>query len=191
MLRMTCFVLFPLMMGLAALAEPVVRLLLTDKWIETVPLIRILCFAWIWWPASNMSWQLLNAKHRSDYCLKAEIIKKVIAISILVFSLFWGIKVVCIGMLLYYVADVYVTTVFSARVLPGVTFASEMKSMLPILAYAAVMGTGVYLLDHMISSDAVSLAAGTAAGIVLYMAVTLLTGSREAWYLLEMIKKRR
>ena len=45
MLRMTCFVLFPLMMGLAALAEPVVRLLLTDKWIETVPLIRILCFA--------------------------------------------------------------------------------------------------------------------------------------------------
>ena len=191
MLRMTCFVLFPLMMGLAALAEPVVRLLLTDKWIETVPLIRILCFAWIWWPASNMSWQLLNAKHRSDYCLKAEIIKKVIAISILVFSLFWGIKVVCIGMLLYYVADVYVITVFSARVLPGVTFASEMKSMLPILAYAAVMGTGVYLLDHMISSDAVSLAAGTAAGIVLYMAVTLLTGSREAWYLLEMIKKRR
>lgn len=94
-------------------------------------------------------------------------------------------------MLLYYVADVYVITVFSARVLPGVTFASEMKSMLPILAYAAVMGTGVYLLDHMISSDAVSLAAGTAAGIVLYMAVTLLTGSREAWYLLEMIKKRR
>lgn len=88
-------------------------------------------------------------------------------------------------------ADVYVITVFSARVLPGVTFASEMKSMLPILAYAAVMGTGVYLLDHMISSDAVSLAAGTAAGIVLYMAVTLLTGSREAWYLLEMIKKRR
>ena len=165
--------------------------MLRMTWIETVPLIRILCFAWIWWPASNMSWQLLNAKHRSDYCLKAEIIKKVIAISILVFSLFWGIKVVCIGMLLYYVADVYVITVFSARVLPGVTFASEMKSMLPILAYAAVMGTGVYLLDHMISSDAVSLAAGTAAGIVLYMAVTLLTGSREAWYLLEMIKKRR
>ena len=134
---------FPVDDGIGCLAEPVVRLLLTDKWIrdcslDTYSLLRLDLVA-----GSNMSWQLLNAKHRSDYCLKAEIIKKVIAISILVFSLFWGIKVVCIGMLLYYVADVYVITVFSARVLPGVTFASEMKSMLPILAYAAVMGTGV------------------------------------------------
>ena len=190
MLRLTCFVLFPLMMGLAALAEPIVRLLLTEKWIETVPLIRILCFAWIWWPASNMSWQLLNAKHRSDYCLKAEVIKKTIGISILLISFLGGIKMVCIGMLIYYIADVYVITWFTARVLPGVTFASEMKAMLPILVRAAVMGTGVYLLDNMISSDVVSVVAGMVSGILLYMAITLLTGSREVWYLLEMIKKR-
>lgn len=191
MLRMTCFVLFPLMMGLAALAEPVVRLLLTDKWIETVPLIRILCFAWIWWPASNMSWQLLNAKHRSDYCLKAEIIKKVIAISILVFSLFWGIKAVCIGMLLYYVADVYVMTLFTKRVLPKVTFWAEMKALLPILACAMVMGTGVYSLKYIIDSDIVLLTVGVTTGIVLYMIFTLLTGFRETYYWIELIKKKR
>lgn len=191
MLRMTCFVLFPLMMGLAALAEPVVRLLLTDKWIETVPLIRILCFAWIWWPASNMSWQLLNAKHRSDYCLKAEIIKKVIAISILAVSLFGGIKAVCIGMLLYYVADVYVMTLFTKRVLPKVTFWAEMKALLPILACAMVMGTGVYSLKYIIDSDIVLLAVGVTTGIVLYMIFTLLTGFRETYYWIELIKKKR
>lgn len=97
MLRMACFVLFPLMMGLAALVEPVVRLLLTEKWMAVCPLIQILCFAWIWRPASHMNWQLLNAKHRSDYCLKAEIIKKSIAIVLLVIMLFFGIKAVCFG----------------------------------------------------------------------------------------------
>lgn len=188
MLRMTCFILFPLMMGLAALAEPVVRLLLTDKWIETVPLIRILCFAWIWWPASNMSWQLLNAKHRSDYCLKAEIIKKVIATSILVFSLFWGIKAVCIGILVYYVADVYVMTLFTKRVLPKVTFIEEMKALLPIFACAMVMGIGVYSLKYVIGSDIVWIVTGLFFGIGLYAIATFLTGSKEAYSLVRMVK---
>lgn len=190
-LRLTCFVLFPLMMGLAALAEPIVRLLLTEKWMETVPLIRILCFAWIWWPASNMSWQLLNAKHRSDYCLKAEVIKKTIGISILLISFLGGIKMVCIGMLIYYIADVYVITWFTRRILPGVTFASEMKALLPILVRAAAMGTGIYMLDMVISSDEMSITVGIVTGIVLYMTMTLLTGSREMCYLLEIMKKRR
>ena len=191
MLRMTCFLLFPLMMGLAALAEPVVRLLLTEKWIEAVPLMRILCFAWIWWPASNMSWQLLNAKHRSDYCLKAEIIKKTIAVSLLVFSLFWGIKAVCVGILVYYVADVYVMTLFTKRILPKVTFIGEMKELLPVFIRAMLMGLGVYLLRYMIDSDIVLIAIGVIAGGVLYAVVSLLTGSREACYLVGTIKNIR
>lgn len=191
MLRLTCFVLFPLMIGLAALAEPLVRLLLTDKWIEAVPLIRILCFAWIWWPASNMSWQLLNAKHRSDYCLKAEIIKKTIAVSILVFSLFWGIKAVCMGMLVYYVADVYVMTLFTKRVLPKVTFVGEMKALLPILICAIAMGIGVYLLSYIIKSDIALIVVGVLTGIMLYIAITLVTNSREAYYLVGLIKRSR
>ena len=189
MLRMACFLLFPLMMGLAALAEPVVRLLLTDKWIETVPLMRILCFAWIWWPASNMSWQLLNAKHRSDYCLKAEIIKKTIAVVLLVVSLFWGIKAVCIGILVYYVADVYVMTLFTKRVLPKVTFGGEMRALFPILVCAMIMGIGVYSLKYVIESDIVWLVIGVIAGIGLYATVTLLIGSKEAYYLVRMVKK--
>ena len=102
-----------------------------------------------------------------------------------------GIKAVCAGVLLYFIADVYVMTWFTARVLPRVTFASEMKSMLSILAYAAVMGTGVYLLDNMICSDAVSLGVGIIVGLMLYMAVTLLAGSQEARYLLGIMRKRR
>lgn len=190
MLRMTCFVLFPLMMGLAALAEPVVRLLLTEKWIEVVPLMRLLCFAWIWWPASNMSWQLLNAKHRSDYCLKAEIIKKIIAISILALSLFGGIKTVCLGMIIYYIADVYVMTLFTKRVLPKVTFFEEMKALLPILIRAMIMGIIVYSLKYIINSDIIFICIGVITGGMLYAFISLLTNSKEVYSLMIMTKRK-
>lgn len=189
MLRMTCFLLFPLMMGLAALAEPVVRLLLTEKWLDAVPLIRILCFAWIWWPASNMSWQLLNAKHRSDYCLKAEIIKKIIAVLILLISLFLGVTAVCFGMLVYYILDVYVMTCFTRRVLPKVTFMGEMKALLPILSCAVLMGIVVYLLGYLISLDIALIVIGIVVGITLYTAATLLSRVQEVYYLLSIIKR--
>ena len=191
MLRLTCFVLFPLMMGLAALAEPIVRLLLTEKWIETVPLIRILCFAWIWWPASNMSWQLLNAKHRSDYCLKAEVIKKTIGISILLISFLGGIKMVCIGMLIYYIADVYVITWFTGRILSGVTFWKEMQVLLPILMQAMTMGITVFLFSYTVNSDILSIVIGVISGFISYFVISILTGSQEIHYLRKIIKGKQ
>lgn len=189
MLRMTCFILFPLMMGIAALAEPAVRLLLTEKWLDAVPLIRILCFAYVWWPASNMSWQLLNAKHRSDYGLKSEIIKRIVGIVILLVSFFGGIQMVCVGIMIYSIVDIYILTLFTKRILDKVTFVEEMKVLLPILVNAMVMGGCVYLLDCVFCSDVASIAIGVATGIMVYSVITLLTGSKEAHYLLEMAKR--
>lgn len=189
MLRMTCFILFPLMMGIAALAESAVRLLLTEKWLDAVPLIRILCFAYVWWPVSNMSWQLLNAKHRSDYGLKSEIIKRIVGIVILLFSFFGGIQMVCVGIMIYSIVDIYVLTLLTKRILDKVTFVEEMKVLLPILVNAMVMGGCVYLLDCVFCSDVASIAIGVVTGIMVYSVITLLTGSKEAHYLLEMAKR--
>lgn len=190
MLRMACFVLFPLMMGLAALVEPVVRLLLTEKWMAVCPLIQILCFAWIWRPASHMNWQLLNAKHRSDYCLKAEIIKKSIAIVLLVIMLFFGIKAVCFGVLAYFIVDVYVMTRFTRRILSQVTFMEEMRNLLPILLQAMLMGVLVHFLKYLIYSDLLLIVSGIFVGITLYAGISIVSGSVEIRMLWGEIRKR-
>jgi len=93
--------------------------------------------------------------------------------------------------LVYYVVDVYVMTLFTKRILPKVTFWGEMEALLPILIRAMIMGIGVYLLRYMIDSDIVLIAIGVITGVVLYAVVSLLTGSREACYLVGMIKNRR
>ena len=174
---MACFVLFPLNDGSMALVEPAVRLLLTEKWMAVCPLIQILCFAWIWRPASHMNWQLLNAKHRSDYCLKAEIIKKSIAIVLLVIMLFFGIKAVCFGVLAYFIVDVYVMTRFTRRILSQVTFMEEMRNLLPILLQAMLMGVLVHFLKYLIYSDLLLIVSGIFVGITLYAGISIVSGS--------------
>lgn len=185
-LRLNAFIVFPLMMGLAALAEPMVRLLLTEKWMDVVPLMQILCFGWIWQPLSGMTWQILNVKSRSDYYLKSEIIKKIIAFVILFSTLFWGITAICIGWVMYCVIDLYVITLYTKRLIPSISFKGEMRVLVPILLRAVLTGSIVYSLKYMIVSDLLLIAVGLPLGIAIYVAISLLTKSEEIRCLIEM-----
>ena len=76
-LKLSAFVVFPLMVGLAAVADPFIRIALTDKWANAICLLQILCFSLIWYPIHAINLNILQVKGRSDYFLKLEIIKKV------------------------------------------------------------------------------------------------------------------
>ena len=80
---------------------PLVLFLLTDKWLPAAELLSILCLAYMWYPVMVINNQILNVKGRSDYFLKAEIWKKVIAITILCITLPLGVKILCWGVVLY------------------------------------------------------------------------------------------
>lgn len=183
-LRLNAFIVFPLMTGLAALAEPVVRLLLTDKWLEAVPLMQILCFGWMWQPLSIATWQVLNAKNRSDYYLKSEIIKKIIAFTILFSTMFLGIMAVCIGWVVYCIIDLYVITLYTKRLIPDISYKGEIHVLLPILLRALLMGGTVYSLRYLIASDLLLVVLGTLSGVVMYIGISLLTKSEEVRWLL-------
>ena len=77
------------------------------------------------------------------------------------------------------------------RVLPKVTFEGEMKALLPVLMRAMVMGVGVYWLGYIINSNIALIVIGIVMGAVFYVVITLLTNSREAYYLVELIKMKR
>lgn len=86
-IKLASFLIFPLMIGLAVLAKPLIILLLTEKWIMTVVLLQILCFDWMFDHLSIINLNLLYVKGRSDWAFRLEIIKKTIATLIL---LLWG-----------------------------------------------------------------------------------------------------
>ena len=80
-LRMSCYIIFPIMMGLAVVAKPLVLVLLTDKWEGCIILLQIICFDMMWYPIHAINLNLLTVKGRSDLFLKLEIIKKIITLS--------------------------------------------------------------------------------------------------------------
>ena len=74
---------FPLMIGLAVVARPLVLVLLTEKWVPAVPYLQLLCIAGLLFPLHLMNLNVLQALGRSDLFLRLEIIKKgMIAINI-------------------------------------------------------------------------------------------------------------
>lgn len=87
-ISISSYIIFPMMTGLAAIAEPLVELLLTDKWLLCVPYMQIYCFTLAFYPVHSCNLQAINAMGRSDLFLKLEIIKKVYGILILTIAVF-------------------------------------------------------------------------------------------------------
>ena len=106
-IKTSTFLLFPMMFGLAAISEQLIRLLLTEKWLPSVPLMQLLCFSYALWPIHSINLQAISANGRSDIFLRLEIIKKLInypfieqlkdILPCLLLSLFMYIIVLCLN----------------------------------------------------------------------------------------------
>lgn len=187
-IRLVSFIVFPLMIGLAVVSESLVRLLLTEKWLGAVPYIQILCFAYMWDPIMRMSWDLLNVKHRSDYSLKSEVIKKVIAIAILFISIPLGIKMMCWGLVVYAFCDLFIILQYTKKILPQVTIKNHLKNLFPLFIQTVLMGLGVYLFVQLFSNAWIQLLGGIAIGIILYFLLSIYFGKNELFYIIQQIK---
>lgn len=77
-IKTSTYIMAPLMMGLAFCAEPIVRLVLTDKWLQCVPFLRIFCITYMFYPIHTANLNAIKAMGRSDLFLKLEIAKKIV-----------------------------------------------------------------------------------------------------------------
>lgn len=87
-IKMSSFAILPMMAILAALAEPLVRIVLGEKWLPCVPFVQIYCFTYALWPIHTSNLSAVKAIGRSDIFLKLEIIKKILGLGVLLFTIF-------------------------------------------------------------------------------------------------------
>lgn len=167
-LRMSAFIIFPLMVGLAAVADPLVRILLTDKWEGTIYLLQILCFSSMWYPIHAINLSLLQVKGRSDFFLKLEIIKKVQGVIVLCVTLPMGIVAMCYGGIVSSLLCLVYNTYYTRKLI-GYGYAAQMKDLLHILVHSLVMGAGVWCIVQVFDSLWLQLVAGILSGMVYYI----------------------
>lgn len=168
MLRALAFILFPLMMGLAALARPFVLLLLSDKWAQCVPILQILCFSTMWLPIHSLNRNLLMVMGRSDYFFKLELIKKVWELFMLLVSLPFGIIYFCAASIIVNVVNLFFNTYYTDKLL-NLGFLKQLKDYYPFLFLAGAMALLVFGITLIIPNMLIQLLVGIIVGAGFYL----------------------
>ena len=189
MLRFTVFIVFPIMIGMAALAHPLVISLVTDKWAQCVPYLQIICFSSMWYPVHAINLNLLQVKGRSDLFLRLEIIKKALITVVVFVCVPFGIIGICCGSVFTSLACLAINTYYTGKLI-NVGFVRQMMDMTPTLLASLAMGAVVYFAVMPFGSDVVKLLVGIPAGMVIYLTIAKVFRMPELQEALDIIHRR-
>jgi len=169
LLKTSAFIIFPLMMGLAAVSRPLIVTLLTEKWLFSATLLVPLCFAGMWYPVHALNLNLLMVKGRSDLFLKLEIIKKIFGVAVICISIPFGLLAMCWATLISSIISLIINTRYTGKLI-HLGFFRQMLDLIPTLMLSLSMGAIVFFTISILStSPAVSLSIGIAEGMVFYI----------------------
>lgn len=133
------FLIIPMMVGLAVIAEPLVKILLTDKWLPSVPFLQIFCAAYALMPIHTANLQAINALGRSDIFLKLEIIKKIFGFVILGITVPLGVYAIAWGTLLSSVISTFINAYPNLKLL-NYSYIEQLKDIMPSIMISLLMG---------------------------------------------------
>ncbi len=190
----SAFFIFPMMVGLAVIAEPLVTILLTDKWLPCVPFLQISCAAFALLPIHTANLQAINALGRSDIFLKLEIIKNVVSLTILGVSLAYGIYAIAAGMFFSSVASSFINAYPNKKLL-DYSYVQQLKDVMPSLLLSLAMGGIIYCFSWLNMSPLITLTLQVGVGICIYFGIAKLLKFECLTYLMvtakEMFDNRR
>lgn len=181
-IKTSTYVMAPLMMGLAACAEPLIRLLLTEKWLPCVPFLRIFCITYMFWPIHTANLNAIKALGRSDLFLKLEIVKKIAGLTILLCTMRHGVMAMAYSLLLSSVLSQIINS-WPNRKLLRYHYLNQLADILPALLLACAMGLAVYCIQFLGWDDLPTLCVQVPVGAALYLAGSALLRLESFTYL--------
>lgn len=181
------FILFPMMVGLGVIAEPLVKILLTEKWLPCVPFLQIFCASYALWPIHTANLQAINALGRSDIFLKLEIIKNIIGIVILGVTIFYGVYAITMGLLVGGIISTFINAYPNLKLI-NYSYKEQCKDIIPSLILSLVMGALVYSIRWFNITALLTLIVQACAGSILYLIMASIFKLECYLYLLTTLK---
>ena len=141
------FITFILILGLAAVAEPLVITLIGEKWRTSISYLQLLCFASMLFPLQALNLNMLKVKGHSDIFLRLEIIKKLLAVPVIIIGVFFGIKIMISGIIINSFIAYYLNSYWSGSLI-NYSMKAQIRDILPSFMLAAVMSVLVFTLGY-------------------------------------------
>ena len=177
----------PLMMGLLFCAEPLTRLILTEKWLPCVPFLQIFCITYMFYPIHTANLNAIQAMGRSDLFLKLEIAKKVVGIILLISTMWFGVMAMAYSLLISALASMLINS-WPNKELLSYSFKEQMLDIFPSIIIAFVMGLVVSIISLFDFSTFLTLAIQIPLGVVIYIFESKLFHLDSFEYLLGILK---
>jgi len=188
-IKMSMFVLMPVMIGLIAIAEPLFLFLLTEKWADSIPYFQLLCVIGLFFPIVVQNYNLLRIKGRTDLHLRLEIFKYVITVIAIALTYKHGIIALIYGQITVAVISHFVVSYFVGRLVDYTLF-DQLKALFPQGIISLIMGGSIYFVGNLLNTDSNLLIFSTqiVLGVVIYFLLNRLIKAPELEEFLSIIR---
>lgn len=148
-IKSTMLITFVFMLGMAAIAKPMILTLIGEQWLPSVIYLQMLCFVGMFYPLHALNLNMLKVLGRSDLFLRLEIIKTVLAVPVIIIGILYGIKIMILGMLLNTIIAYYLNSFWSGKLI-GYSSFEQVKDILPSFLLAFTVAAIVYIIGNII-----------------------------------------
>lgn len=186
--KLTTFVIFPIMLGMFAAADRIVILLLTEKWISAVFYLRLACIFYALQPLQTADWQIIKASGRADLCIKLEMIKKVIGLILIIVAAPISVEAIGISGVVTALLSVIINMI-PAKKLAGYSVWEHFQDIYKTLIAASCMVVVVIAIGEYIDSLLGGLLLQIVIGVFVYLLISLMLKNEAANNIYMIIKK--
>ena len=185
--KISTYVMMPIMMGIAVCANSFVQLILSDKWMPCVPYIQICCFTYSFYIIHTANLNAIKALGRSDLFLKLEIVKKIVGLGILLFSIRYGVfAMACFGIVESILSQI-INSWPNAKLLKYNYF-EQLKDIIPNILITVIMGVIVYMINFLSLGSVKTLLIQIPLGILIYIILSIIFKIDSYYYVLNTLR---
>lgn len=189
-IKTSSYIMWPLMIGLGVVAEPLISLMLTDKWLPCVPYLQIACFTYAFWPIHTANLEALKAIGRSDIFLRLEVLKKGIGLLLLIATMNYGVMAIALSLIASTIVNSFINASPNKKLL-RYSYIDQIKDMMPAFILSCIMGIVIYPLSFFISDSLCLIITQIFVGAVLYIVLSRIFRLESFMYILGIISQRK
>lgn len=188
-IRFTTFLLAPLMMGLIAVAQPLVELLLTEKWLPAVPYLQLVCLERLFATLNNANMQAIKALGKSDILLKLEFIKKPIYIIMIFIAASYSVIAIAIAIACYGIIALVINT-YPNKALLNYSLIEQVSDIYLSFLYSIIMLIAIYPIAYWINNSLLLICVQISVGTIIYALLSFLSKNSVTYEFITLIKKK-
>ena len=187
-IKTSSYIMMPLMMGMAVCAEPLIRLLLTEKWLPCVPYMQVFCAMYAFYPLHTANLNAIKAMGHRDIFLKLEIIKEIVGIGLIFAAMNISVYAVAVSQFVSGLISLVINA-WPNRKLLGYKLTKQLRDILPALLLACLMGVCIYPISLLGLSDWLTLLIQVPLGIAIYVGGSVIFRVDSFSFMLDVLRR--